>query len=425
MVYKKYEYDSFRIFAISTDQFKNCHMEVVFYRDAKTTRLTEQTFLVDMMGYTSLQYPTRRDMIIRMEELYNASYYSVTSKVGALLISNFVFDFLNPKYVSESSYLDDCLQFFFANILKPNMNDEGFDYRTFQTIKNRLQADLEAYKENPTNFAIRRSLELVYPQSISSKSILGNFEDLEACTREGMKRAYHDFFEHSHCDIYLIGNLDMDLVAKKILRYFKNPVIKMREPSLFVENKRLRSCKTVCESSSFVQSTLVMTYQMKNLTKYEKDYVLSLFGEILCGSSLNSRLYQYLRNENSLCYRVQTIYQKYDELLLIVVGLEHPNKDLAVKLIKKAMKEMAQGKICEEEIEMAKKQLHLALLMNMDNQNSLVNNSFFHEVGDVPLLEDRRKNIPKVTKKDLVALAKKFSLGLIYELKEGENHEED
>jgi len=418
MVYKKYEYDSFRIFAIETDQFKNCHMEVIFQSDATNDSLTSKSFLAEMLSYSSFKFPTRKEFVIRLEELYNAYFYGVTSKVGKTLLTNFIFDFLDPMFVEEKNYLDDCMAFLFDTLLHPNCNKNGFDYKSFQVIHHRLQSDIESLKENPTNYSLRRTLQEVYPNSISSQSVLGSMEALEEITPESLMNTYQDLFQKSYCDIYVIGNLDMDQLAKKILRYFKNPVIKTHSQEVFVKNKPIKKAKKLVEDGKFVQSNLVVAYQMQKVTKKEYDYVLSVFSEIFCGTSLNSKLYQYLRNDNSLCYRVQTIYQKFDELLMISVGLDSQNKDLAVKLIQKAMKEMASGKFSEEELENAKKQLSFALTMSLDNQNSMINNYLFHNLADTPLLEDRKKGILEVTKADVMKLAKKMMFVMNYELRE-------
>lgn len=422
MVYKKYEYDSFRIFAMETDQFKNCHVEVIFQSDAEKDDMVSKSFLSEIMSYSSKKYPTRRDFIIRLEELYNAYFYGVTSRVGKSLLTNFIFDFLDPSYVSEKKYLEDCISFLFETLLQPNMDRGTFDFKSFQIIKNRMRGEVESLKENPTNYSLRRSLQELYPKSISSKSVLGSIEEIERVTPESLVQTYQEMYEKSYCDIYIIGNLNMDVVSKLILKYFKNRAIKTHDQQVFVKNKKIKSLKKFEEEGKFVQSNLVVAYQMQNFKKKDYDCVLSVFSEILCGASLNSKLYQYLRNENSLCYRVQTIYQKFDDCLLISVGLDGENKKLAVTLIQKAMKEMAKGKFTEEELSMAKKQLSFAVHMSLDNQNSIVNNYVFHNLVNAPLLEQRDELLMSVTKTDVINLAKKMKLSLIYELKEA-SHE--
>lgn len=422
MVYKQYEYDSFRIFTLQTDQFKNCHMEVIFQSDATKDDMTAKCFLSELMSYSSKKYPTRKEFVTRLEELYNAYFYGVTTRVGNVLITNFIFDFLDPFYVKEKNYLEECMEFLFDTLLNPNKTKEEFDYKTFTVIQNRLLSEVESLKENPVKYSLRRGLQEMYPDSISSKSVLGTKEDLMKITTQSLEKTYDDLFEKSYCDIYLIGNLDMDQVAKMILRFFQNRSIKQHEQEVFVQNKRIKAVRKKEEEGNFVQSNLIVGYQMQGFKKKEYDAVLSVFGEIFCGASLNSKLYEYLRNENSLCYRVQTIYQKFDDCLLISVGLEEKNKALAVKLIQKAMKEMASGLFTEEELEMAKKQLSFALTMSLDNQNSIVNSYFFHQLIDSPLLEERKDLIQQVTKQDVIKLARKFHLCLVYTLKE-DSHE--
>lgn len=421
MVYKKYEYDSFRIFALETDQFKNCHMEVIFQSEAKKEDLLSYSFLSEMMSYNSLKYPTRKDFIVKMEELYNASFYGVTGRFGKSLLTNFVFDFLDPFYVQEKSYLADCMEFLFDNIMSPNCNKNEFDFKTFQIIKSRMRSGMESLKENPSNYSFRRSLQELYPKSISGCSVLGDVSLLDKITPDSLVQTYQNLLENSYCDIYVIGNLDMDALAKMILKFFKNRSIKLHEQKVYSGNSKIKTVKKIQEDSKFVQSNLVVGYQMQGFLKNEYDIVLNVFKEIFCGSSLNSKLYQYLRNENSLCYRIQTIYQKYDECLLISVGLDGANTKLAIKLIEKAMKEMASGKFTDEDLEMAKKQLAFAVTMCLDNQNSIISSYVFHNLVDSPLLEEKKEKIMEVTREDVIKLAKKFKLGLIYELKEAAN----
>ena len=77
---------------------------------------------------------------------------------------------------------------------------------------------------------------------------------------------------------------------------------------------------------------------------------------------------------------------------------------------------MAQGKITQEEMDFAKKQLLTYLDVVMDNQNSLINNYTFNTIVESPLLEELKESFKKVTINDLKNLGKKLKLNFIYEL---------
>ena len=146
------------------------------------------------------------------------------------------------------------------------------------------------------------------------------------------------------------------------------------------------------------------------------NYTIHVFNYIFGNGSLTTKLYKYLREENSLCYNAYSIYQKLDNLLIIFVGIDYQNKKKCVKLINKALKEMVNGIFSEEDILYAKKSLISNVESSMDNPSSLLDNYVFHNVVNTPLLSERKKELNKITKKDILELSKKIKLNTIYML---------
>lgn len=417
MKYKKYEFDTYNIYTIKTDKFKNCHMEITFYDNAKKEELGIRNFLVDMLCHSSKNYPKRKDIVIKLEELYQAFFYGVSSKVGNMILSTFSYDFINPHYVNDNNYLKNVLKFPFEIIENPNVEDEAFDERSFNIIKKRILSDIESIKENSTNYAFRRALINMDDNSITSKSVLGTKEEIANITPESLFKYYDKFFNNSLCNIYIIGNLDMDEAVKIINESFHNNCIKNHQIIPFVDNKKRRKELIVKEEADFVQTNLILGFNLGDLTKEELYYSLTLFDEIICNGGLNSKIYKYLREENQLCYSVSSILSKYDNLYYIYVSLNEKNVDLAIKLIKQAVKEMAKGKISDEELECSKRQLLNSLKMVLDNQSSLINNYTFNTIVGTPLFDELKEKYKCVTKEDIASLAKKLKLNFVYTLK--------
>ena len=252
--------------------------------------------------------------------------------------------------------------------------------------------------------------------SITSKSVLGTKKEVEAITPDVLYDYYHKFYDKSLCNIYIIGNLDMDEVVSYIQTFFHNRCMKNHQILPLVENKRYSRELKVKEDSNFNQTSLILGFHLKDLTKEERFIGLTLFDEILCSGGLKSKLYNYLREENELCYSVSSIVSRYDNMYYVYVGLDKKNVSLATKLIKKSMKEMVSGKISKEEFETAKRQLYTSLDIVVDNQNSLINNYAFNSITGTPLYKDLKENYEKMKIKDLVGIAKKMKLNFIYEL---------
>ncbi len=415
MKYKEYKRDSYNLYTIKTDKFRTCQIEIVFRQKLSKEKITINNLLIDCLTYTSKKYPRRKDVVEALEELYSANLLGITSRVGNALFSNIILEFLDPKYC-DKDYLDNILAFPFEMLFNPNIENDEFDLHTFNIMKNRNMADIKSVKDIPSMYAIKRSIIIMDNTSPTSFMTTGYLEDLDNITSEDLVKAYKELLNNAVCDIYIIGNLDMDYVDKKISILFNNRYIKELDIDYFVNNKLRKKVLDIVETGNYEQSNLVLLYNTDKFSEQEMNYTIHVFNYIFGNGSLTTKLYKYLREENSLCYNAYSIYQKLDNLLIIFVGIDYQNKKKCVKLINKALKEMVNGIFSEEDILYAKKSLISNVESSMDNPSSLLDNYVFHNVVDTPLLSERKKELNKITKKDIIELSKKIKLNTIYML---------
>ena len=158
MEYKKYEYPSFNIYTVKTNRFKTCQMEIIFRDEVKKEELLLKTFLADIMTDCSSDYKSRKEVTKKLEELYQASFYGVTNKLGNMALTNFILGFINPKYVNDENYLENVLSLPFDMILKPFITAKEFDIKNFKIVKNRLQDEILGINENINRVALRKAL---------------------------------------------------------------------------------------------------------------------------------------------------------------------------------------------------------------------------------------------------------------------------
>lgn len=417
MQYKKIDCNTYTIHTIKTDKFKNCTMEVIFRKGIKKEEITKFNFLADMLNMSNKNYKTRREVVLKLESLYNASFRSATSRVGNSYIINFITSFLNPKYCEED-YLDEILDFSFDMLQNPHVKDEEFDNRTFNIERNRMEAEINSLSENAVRYALRRCMINMDENSPTSFNASGYLSDLEKITPSNLFATYKQLLKEFKCDIYIIGDLDMDYVIEKIGKLFTLDVVKDYTLKLYNKCEAKNKPQVVKEDSDYEQSSLIMVYSTNDLNKRERDITIHLFNMIFGAGSLNCKLSKSLREENSLCYSCSSMNNKYDNTLIVYAGIDSSSYDLSVKLVKKAMKDMVSGKITEEEIENNKLQLISSVKANLDMPGAIINNYLFHDLDKVPLLEERIELIKSITKKELVEVAKKIKLNIIYLLKE-------
>ena len=419
MEYKKFEYPSFNLYMVKTNKFKTCQMEIIFRGEAQREDAMVKTFLADIMSDCSEKYSTRKDVARTLEELYQASFYGLTNKTGNILLTSFVLNFLNPKFVNDKKYLENVLSLPFEMILHPAITAQEFDIRNFNIVKNRLYDEILSVNENINQVSLKKALAKLDSDSPSSYGVLGTLKELEKITPKTLALSYQNLLE-SNCDIFVIGDLDMDIVANIIFKYFNNPIVKTKDlPSLYVNNQIMKRLKTFQEESKFLETNLVNVYNITDLTIKEKTTTMYFYNYLLGGGGLNTKLYQLLREKNSLCYGVKSVYLKYDNLLVVQTSISKKDVKRAQRLIKQAFKEMKNGDFSEEQLNSAKESFIFSLNLSLDNPSGILNNYVFHIFDDLPFIEDRIKMIEDITKEEIVAIANKIKPNISFVL-EGE-----
>ena len=416
MKYKIYNCNSFNIYTIKTDRFKTSHLEVIFKNVLKKEEIGTYSFLADMLSEGCKKYPRKKDLITRFEELYKIVIYASTMRVGNVIDLHVSLDFINPEYIDDEGYIEDVIKTLFEVILNPNVCNDEFDLKTFNIVKERLRREINSLKENPVKQSIKEAIKTMDSNSPTSYEILGTIEELENITPAKLYNAYKSLRKNFKVDVFLIGNLDMDNVASLIKKYFKNRYIVSDNFEVMVDNKETKKVKEKTMKSDNIQTNLVMLFNLKNLSELEKNITLNCFNYLYGSGGLTSKLYKSIREENSLCYAINSMYLKYDKLLMVQISLDNCNVKKAISLVKKELKSMQNGNFSEEEVRDAINNMVISLDMSLDNNIAILNNYVFNIYDKLPSIEERKEYFKKLTKEDIVNVSKKVKLNTIFTL---------
>lgn len=416
MKYKTYNCNSFNIYTIKTDRFKTSHLEVIFKNVLKKEEIGTYSFLADMLSEGCKKYPRKKDLITRFEELYKIVIYASTMRVGNVIDLHVSLDFINPEYIEDEGYIEDVIKTLFEVINNPNVCNDEFDLKTFNIVKERLRREINSLKENPVKQSIKEAIKTMDSNSPTSYEILGTIEELENITPAKLYNAYKSLRKNFKVDVFLIGNLDMDNVASLIKKYFKNRYIVSDNFEVMVDNKETKKVKEKTMKSDNIQTNLVMLFNLKNLSELEKNITLNCFNYLYGSGGLTSKLYKSIREENSLCYAINSMYLKYDKLLMVQISLDNCNVKKAISLVKKELKSMQNGNFSEEKVRDAINNMVISLDMSLDNNIAILNNYVFNIYDKLPSIEERKEYFKKLTKEDIVNVSKKVKLNTIFTL---------
>lgn len=413
MEYIKIDKQAYKIHFIKTDKFKKVKIRINFKEKTTKEKVVYRNMLSLVLLEATKKFNTRRLLDIECENLYNIGVGAGTSNSGNYHLLRFNTTFLNEKY-TEKGMMEESFKFFLEFIFNPNVIDGKFESQTFNNAKNILKEDIESYADNPGRFAFSRIYEIMCPNSVIKYRSTGYIEDLEKVTEENLYEYYKELLTNNEIDIFIIGNIDVKQMEKIIADNFNIDSIKHEQLAHIVKQDDFRTePRVIKENKNINQSILILGSKLKDITEFERKYVLVLYNYIL-GGSADSKLFKEVREKNSLCYSISSTHSGIANLEFISAGIDKENYDKAVELIKAEIKNMEDGNFTEEDINQAKITFLASLKEIEDTANGIINIYEAHEYLDYDLLEERAKEIEKVTKEDIINVSKKMYLDTIY-----------
>lgn len=422
MKYTKKETQAYNLHFIKSDKFKKIKIKINFKELISKEKIVYRNMLSLILLESTKKYSTRRLLDIECENLYNIGVGAGTSISGNYQILSFNTTFLNEKY-TEVNMNEESLKFFLEFIFNPNIENGAFLKQSFDNAKNILKEDIECFNESPNRLAFSNLYQKMCPNSPLAYRNTGYMEDLNSITPESLYEYYQELLRTNLIDIFVIGDINIKEMEQIIKQNFIINTIKTNKISHIIEQKDFkRTPKTIKDKKKVNQSILIVASKLKDITKFERLYVLAIYNYIL-GGGPDSKLFKQVREKNSLCYYISSSHSGVANLELINSGIDGKNFDKAVKIIKHEIKEMSLGKFSDEDIMQAKINTKAALKEIEDAPAGIIGIYEAHEYLEYDLLDEREKNIDKVTRKDIINVAKKIKMDTIY-LLEGSKRDE-
>ena len=369
--------------------------------------------LTSFLTYSTNNYPTKRDIVLKAQDLYAVNIYTKSYRSGRFNMMNFCLSMLNESYTEEGME-EESIKFLADIIFNPNFNNDDKYNDAFKFLYDSIESSMKGIKENPTTYSVVRMLEEMGKDKAYSYREFGYLEDLENLDKEKLVDYYNKVLNSSMVDIYVIGDVDVDNYEKLFKKYFPFKTFKKPKVSQIIEHDKLPSrSKTVVEQEDINQSKLSIGCKIGQLSEFERNYVLTIYNMLLGGNS-ESKFFQVIREKHSLAYYVYSSLNKLDNLMIIKAGISKENFEKTVKLVKNLMKDMAKGDFTDEDIDIVKEN-YLSLLKEIeDNENAIIETYLAKDLLNLGDIEERKTEIMKVTKEDIIKVAKKIKIDTVY-----------
>ena len=415
MKYLNYDMDGFNLHVIKTKRFKTISYNInIRFEDEKDTE-RYMGMLSRLLIQTSSHFDSLRDINVFCASIYDPSYNIRILSSGSQDILTLSASFANEKY-TEIGMNEANFKFLTSFIFEPKIIDNGFDREVFEIQKEKLLEYYRTMKDRPQDYASGRLSEEMKTRKYDVMKLNEFIQSIESLTAEELYDFYKKIMKEGTLDIFVCGDVNPIKIKNIFSKLIKFKDSKKKINHLIKQDSYNKKEKIIIEPSLNTQSNLVIGCKLMDLTDFERKYVFVLYSWIL-GGGMNSLLTQTVRERNSLCYYIYATRQNLFETMKIYAGINGSDFEKTYDLVKKEMKNMEEGNFPLELFEGVKEIYYNSLIKIEDTQSEVTGNYTSELFIHNDRIDVRKKRMEKVTKEDVMNLAKKVHIDTVYLLK--------
>ena len=409
-----------KLHTIKTEKFKTNLIAVMLTTKLDRKNVTKNALIPAVLRRGTKFMQTQEEINKKMEDMYGASFDCGLDKTGDNQILKFYMETVNNEFLPQDAenMIKSSIEKKFEIIFNPYLENGVFKKEYVEQEKENIKQIIDGKIDSKARYALDRCIEEMYKNEPFGLYKFGYVEDLKDINEKNLYEYYLELIKTCKIDIYISGIVNENI--QNIIKQNENiEKLQERKPD-FKEfelvKKENGEAKEIQESMEVTQGKLILGLDVNILDK-DARYKIMIYNSLL-GGSANSKLFQNVREKASLAYTASSSYYRFKNNIFINCGIDIPNYQKALEIIKKQIEDMKNGDFTDEEIENAKNGIIASIKTIDDEQDTEITYYFGQELsGTKTNLEEYIENIQKVNKADVLEVAKQISIDTIYFLK--------
>ena len=421
MEYKQTEIKKgIKLHTIKTDKFKTNLIAIMLTTKLNRENVTKNALIPTVLKRGTKNLKTQEEINKKLEEMYGASLDCGLDKTGDNQVLKFYIETVNDEFLPQEAenMLKTSLEEIFEFVFNPYLENNCFKKEYVEQEKENLKQIIEGKIDNKARYSLDRCIEEMYKDQPFGLYKYGYIEDMKNIDEKNLYEYYQKLIKGCKIDIFVSGIVDEN--TENVIKNNEN-IAKLgeREPQYNrpeIVAKKSEKEKDIQESMEVTQGKLIigMDLDIDDNLRYDVMIYNSLFG-----GSANSKLFQNVREKASLAYTASSSYYRFKNNIFINCGIEIPNYEKALEIIKQQIEDMKKGDFTDEEVENAKKGIIASIKTIDDEQDTEITYFFSQELSQNKCdIEQYINRIAVVNKENVIEIANKVSINTIYFLKD-------
>ena len=406
---------------IKTDKFKTNLLSVFLTVPLNENTITKNALIPAILRRGSNNLKTQEEISKTLEEMYGASFDCGVDKIGDNQVLKFYLETINNSYTEDGeNILKESINILLDLVFNPLVNNNKFDETYVESEKNNLKQIIEGRKDAKATYALERCIEEMYKNLPYALYKYGRLEDLENINAENLYEQYKKLINECKIDIFISGDITEE-VKNEVIENKNIVSLEERNPNYIESNKenRIKQEKQeeiVNESMDVTQGKLILGLDV--LKEQEDDKYTALIYNAILGGTPNSKMFQNVREKNSLAYTASSSYIRQKGNIFVKCGIEIDNYEKALKIIKEQIEDMKKGKFTEEDIKQAKVNIVSTIKFIPEEQDTELLYYFSQELSGYQMnSEEYISKVNSITREQIIELANRIQINTIYFLK--------
>ncbi len=412
-----------KVHYVKTKQFKTNIGAIFITTPLKKETVTQNALIPAILRRGTQKHANQEEISKELENMYGASFDVGVEKMGDNQIIKLYIETINDNFLPEKeNILKKSIQILFEVAFLPMIENGAFKEEYVNGEKQNLKQIIESKIDNKDQYALNRCIEIMYPEEPYGIYKYGYVEELDKIDANNLYEQYLKLIQTSKIDIFISGDFEIAEVREIISQneQFKN--LQERTAEYIVNNEqtaikqKAQKVNIQEEKRDVTQGKLVIGMDVLE-NKADSRFAISIYNTIL-GDSANSKLFQNVREKANLAYSTRSSYIRQKNNVFIRCGIDIPNYEKALQIIKEQLEDMKQGKFSEEELQSAKKYIISSIKTVQEEQDTSVIYYLGQELSGYNIsFEEYEEKIQKVNKLQVEEIANKTIMNSIYFLR--------
>jgi len=404
---------------IQTNKFKTNLFAIFFTVPLNKETVTKNALITTLLRRGTKQFPSQELISKKLEEMYGAGFDCGIEKSGDYHTIKFYLELINDQFLPEKEDLTKkALELLFSIAFNPYNENGAFKKEYVAQEKENLKQIIEGKIDNKGSYALERCIQEMFKDKPYGLYKYGYVEDLEKVSEKELYEHYLEIIKTCKIDIFASGELQENI--EQIVKENED-ISKLEEKKYEIEiddkKEEIKEPKVIEESMNVTQGKLVIGLDVL-LNRDNLSYITMVYNTIL-GVGANSKLFQNVREKESLAYTCGSSYIKRKQIIMVRAGIEIENYEKTLEITKQQLEDIKNGDFEEEDIQNAKNLIFATINSIEEEQDTEISYYFGQELAKNNVtVEEYRKKIEEITKDQIVEVANSTKINTIYFLKD-------